>query len=242
MKQLSSLKKLSTQAEKAVDEAGQLLDRDNVALTLRDMKIYLAVRAVEDEAFKQELLQDPKAVWSQEFSNLNLTPVVIEVLEETPDTLYLVIPNDAEKLRRDLVRRPKSIWQQEFGTHQLSGYTVRVVEETTTQLYLVLPYAAQNNDDTKLPLWYRQTQLPAPLKRSPQEEQNEAEGQERQNAIARFVKQYRANQIRVLPKGQVAKWFYYLGIGRVLRQVFRKPLDLIYKARNFVFRLMRPKI
>ena len=249
MKQLGNLKKLSTQAGKAIGKGGkaigkggELLEPDDAVLTLQDMKTYLAARASEDEAFKRDLLDDPKAVWLREFSDINLDKVTVQILEATYDTLYLVVPDAAEKLRRDLVKRPKTVWQQEFGTDRLVGYTVRAVEETEAQLYLVLPYVAEEDGEHALPRWYRKTRLPARLQRSPQEDQTESEEQERENAIAGFAKKYRANQLRILPKGQLSKWFYYLGIGRVLRQVFRKPLDLFYKARNFVFRLMRPKV
>jgi hypothetical protein len=65
--------------------------------TPRDLQAHLIGRAWKDEAFKQELLSNPKAVVERELRELSpgaTLPehVQIQVLEETPTIRYLVLP------------------------------------------------------------------------------------------------------------------------------------------------------
>jgi|GEM_PF-4368889 len=253
MKQLGSLKKLSTQAEKTIGttsqqlEPSQQLEQGEIDLTLQDIETYLVARALDNANFKRELLENPKAVWLREFSDSNLDQIEIQVLQEAYDTLYLVIPYSNEKLRRNLIKRPKSVWQQEFSTSQLEGYIIRVVEEMPDRLYLVLPYISDDtaDDDGKSrqsPRPWKQGEVPPPMDRSLEFEPTEEEEQNRKQAIVQFVRRYRPDMKRLLPRSRIARLFYYLGIGRLLRRIFRKPLDLIYKFRNLFFSLKRPKI
>ena len=53
---------------------------------------YLRCKAMQDEAFKQALLADPKAVLSEELGEAIPENVEVTVVEETADTRYLVIP------------------------------------------------------------------------------------------------------------------------------------------------------
>jgi hypothetical protein len=57
-----------------------------------DMKRRLIERSLRDEAFRQQLLEDPKSAVEQELG----TPVPDEVqnlaVEEAPETIYLVLP------------------------------------------------------------------------------------------------------------------------------------------------------
>ncbi|NEQ20151.1 MAG: NHLP leader peptide family natural product precursor [Microcoleus sp. SIO2G3] len=54
----------------------------------------LIARAWKDEAFKQELVSNPKAVFARELQQEMPEGLEIRVLEETPNTLYLVIPRN----------------------------------------------------------------------------------------------------------------------------------------------------
>ncbi len=64
------------------------------AIALREVEARLVGRAWEDEAFKQALLHNPRAA-IQNATGLQLPDDInIKVLEETPDTLYLVLPAD----------------------------------------------------------------------------------------------------------------------------------------------------
>lgn len=53
----------------------------------------LIERAWEDEAFKQELLSNPKAVYAKESGEKIPTNIEIEILQETANKVYLVLPN-----------------------------------------------------------------------------------------------------------------------------------------------------
>jgi hypothetical protein len=65
--------------------------------TPRDLEAHLIARAWKDEAFRQELLSDPKAVVERELRRQHPDArlpehVQLQVLEETPTTHYLVLP------------------------------------------------------------------------------------------------------------------------------------------------------
>jgi hypothetical protein len=65
--------------------------------TPRDLEAHLVARAWKDEAFKAELLRDPKAVVEHELAQIQpgaTLPehVQIHVVEETPTTRYFVLP------------------------------------------------------------------------------------------------------------------------------------------------------
>jgi hypothetical protein len=62
----------------------------NVSRT--DFESSLIAKAWKDEVFKQELVNNPKAVIEKELEQKLSSSVKIQVLEENSDTLYLVIP------------------------------------------------------------------------------------------------------------------------------------------------------
>ena len=59
-----------------------------------DFEADLISRAWKDEAFKQEIISNPKAVYAKELQQELPESLEIRVLEETPTTLYLVIPQN----------------------------------------------------------------------------------------------------------------------------------------------------
>jgi len=64
-------------------------------------------KAREDEAFKAKLIQDPKAAIKDCLGVAVPDGIEIEVLEEKPDKLYLVLPvarDDTELSDEDLVK------------------------------------------------------------------------------------------------------------------------------------------
>jgi hypothetical protein len=52
----------------------------------------LVEKAWEDPDFKAELMSDPKGVFGREFNSTIPDSVSVQILEETPNSLYLVIP------------------------------------------------------------------------------------------------------------------------------------------------------
>jgi hypothetical protein len=60
--------------------------------TRKDLEIHLITRALKDEDFRQELVANPKAVVEKEIGAKLPEELDIKVLEETEDTLYMVLP------------------------------------------------------------------------------------------------------------------------------------------------------
>jgi hypothetical protein len=53
----------------------------------------LVERSLQDEEFRQRLLDDPKGTLEQELGRGLPEGVQVRVVEETPDTIYLVLPS-----------------------------------------------------------------------------------------------------------------------------------------------------
>jgi hypothetical protein len=68
------------------------MNEKNPSIALREVEAKLVGRAWEDEAFKQALLNDPCAAIEQATGLKLPAGLDVKVLEETSDTLYLVVP------------------------------------------------------------------------------------------------------------------------------------------------------
>jgi len=76
----------------------QLQQNSKLALrTRKDLDIHLITRALKDEAFKQELLANPKAVVEKELGAKLSEELEINVLEETETTFFMVLPSNPYK-------------------------------------------------------------------------------------------------------------------------------------------------
>ena len=58
-----------------------------------EMERRIVQRSLEDDAFRQQLLEDPKAALEEELGTRLPEEVRVEAVEETPDTIYLVLPS-----------------------------------------------------------------------------------------------------------------------------------------------------
>jgi hypothetical protein len=61
-----------------------------------EMERRLVQRSLEDESFRQRLLEDPKGVVEEELGTRLSEGVQVRAVEETADTIYLVLPPRAE--------------------------------------------------------------------------------------------------------------------------------------------------
>ena len=61
-----------------------------------DLEALLVEKAMADKAFKRELLTNPKAVIARETGQKLPDSVEIEVVEQTPEKLYVVLPLKVE--------------------------------------------------------------------------------------------------------------------------------------------------
>ena len=66
---------------------------ENPVTTRQQLEAQLIDRAMKDETFRQELLRDPKGVVARELGMEQLPEhIQVQVLEESPTTVYLVLP------------------------------------------------------------------------------------------------------------------------------------------------------
>ncbi len=65
---------------------------DNRVLARQRLEAQLIDQALQDDAFREELIRDPKAVFAREFGIRMPEHLTIEVLEERPTHRYLVLP------------------------------------------------------------------------------------------------------------------------------------------------------
>jgi hypothetical protein len=71
----------------------QLQKDSKLALkTRKDLEIHLITRAWKDQSFRAELIANPKAIIEQEIGSKLPDELEITVLEETEDTIYMVLP------------------------------------------------------------------------------------------------------------------------------------------------------
>ena len=59
----------------------------------QEMERRLIEKSVEDEDFRQRLIEDPKGAVEQELGSRLPEGVRVETVEETADTIYLVLPS-----------------------------------------------------------------------------------------------------------------------------------------------------
>jgi len=58
-----------------------------------EMERRIVQRSIEDESFRQRLIEDPKGAVEQELGARLPEDVRVVTVEETPDTIYLVLPS-----------------------------------------------------------------------------------------------------------------------------------------------------
>jgi hypothetical protein len=58
-----------------------------------EMERRIIQRSIEDDAFRQQLLADPKAAVEQNLGTRLTEEVLVVAVEETADTIYLVLPS-----------------------------------------------------------------------------------------------------------------------------------------------------
>ena len=65
---------------------------ENPTKTRQQLEAQLIDRTMKDETFRQELLRDPKGVFARELGMNMPEHITVQVLEESPSTVYLVLP------------------------------------------------------------------------------------------------------------------------------------------------------
>ena len=66
------------------------------------LEAQLIDRAMKDETFRQELLRDPKGVVARELGIQMPENIDVQVLQESPSTVYLVVPRPVQSADAEL--------------------------------------------------------------------------------------------------------------------------------------------
>jgi hypothetical protein len=66
-------------------------------MTRGEMQDLLAKFSVENPEYRQALLKDPKSIVTKQFAISVPANVKVKVIEETADTLYVVLPHSVEQ-------------------------------------------------------------------------------------------------------------------------------------------------
>ena len=75
---------------------------ENPVKTRQQLEAQLIERAMKDETFRQELLHDPKGVVTRELGIQIPGNIDVQVLQESPSTVYLVLPPPAQRAGAEL--------------------------------------------------------------------------------------------------------------------------------------------
>jgi hypothetical protein len=121
----------------------QLQKDSKLALkTRKDLEIHLITRALKDESFRAELIANPKAVIEQEIGSKLPDELEITVLEETEDTIYMVLPcNPYEGLSEEelqanlgMTYEDVALWvlEQQRNTLLDEDSSVRIIKKVWT--------------------------------------------------------------------------------------------------------------
>ncbi|MBD2387096.1 NHLP leader peptide family RiPP precursor [Cylindrospermum sp. FACHB-282] len=70
-------------------------------LTPQTLEERIIAKAIEDPAYKQRLLSDAKAVLQEELDASLPDDLTVQVLQQSPKHLYLLLPIDIDKLVRN---------------------------------------------------------------------------------------------------------------------------------------------
>ncbi|MCF4965708.1 NHLP leader peptide family RiPP precursor [Nostoc sp. CMAA1605] len=77
------------------------MSTNSEALNPQQIQERVIAKAMEDSIYKQRLLNDPKAVLEEELGEKLPADLTIQVLQQSPKNLYLLLPIDIDELVRD---------------------------------------------------------------------------------------------------------------------------------------------
>jgi hypothetical protein len=89
----SRLTRANTQAGWDEDERGRDVADATADGGRAELERRLIERSLEDEVFRQQLLADPRAIIEREIGTQLPEGLRVEAVEETADTIYLVLPS-----------------------------------------------------------------------------------------------------------------------------------------------------
>jgi len=113
----------------------QLQKDSKLALKSRkDLEIHLITRALKDESFRGELIANPKAVIESELGTKLPDELEINVLEETEDTIYMVLPcNPYEGLSEEELQASLGMTYEDVAQWVLEQQSYHFLNENDSQ-------------------------------------------------------------------------------------------------------------
>lgn len=94
-------------------------------ITPQEFEADLVAKAWKDKAFKQELLSNPKATIAKEFGIPIPDNIEVRVLEENPNTLYIVLPVEPADLESEGEVSDEALEAIAGGRTTVTGSTYR---------------------------------------------------------------------------------------------------------------------
>ena len=87
-------------------------DRDELQqaiLARKDLELKLVAKAWQDDAFRQQLLADPRATIQQELGIELPEDVEVKIFEEQPDQAYVLLPQKPTRLDQATIRESEEL-------------------------------------------------------------------------------------------------------------------------------------
>lgn len=112
----------------------QLQQHSKLAVrTRKDLEVHLITRALKDDGFKHKLLANPKAVVEQELGMKLPEELEINVLEETENTLYMVLPcNPYEGMSEEELKASLGMTYEDVAKWVLEQQRNALLDETSS--------------------------------------------------------------------------------------------------------------
>ncbi len=97
--------------------------------TRQDLEALLVAKAWNDEAFKEKLLKNPKAVIEEELGSPLPETINVRILEETEDTIYISLP-----------KKPEESSSEELSEEELEAVAGGIIGTKIMAVYGVAPW------------------------------------------------------------------------------------------------------
>ena len=112
--------------------------------TRKDLEVHLITRALKDKGFKRELLANPKVVVEKELGTKLPEALEINVLEETEDTLYMVLPcNPYEGMSEEALKVSLGMTYEDVAQWVLEQQSNTLLDEDNSAALIVQTWRDQ---------------------------------------------------------------------------------------------------
>jgi hypothetical protein len=116
-------------------------DRDELQqaiLARKDLELKLVAKAWQDDAFRQQLLDNPRSTIQQELGIELPEDVEVKIFEEQPDQAYVLLPQKPFRLDQATIRESEELSDEALDVVAGGGMVVLAVGN--------IAFVAQNNN------------------------------------------------------------------------------------------------